>query len=666
MAELFDEIVAVLESRPAAAAMANLTRVANAPSSENGAAVAANAAVLGAPLIIAKLADSLYDSNTSPLLLRAIRTVNSVRLQDPGAAIETGAHDPIGTQTADVLLGAQLPAAARSIATETGLNTAQVSSLIPISAWAVTASIADRYGSRIDRQTLTSILESERSDLVASGWGPWIDTVAHQAPAATMTGQLSKIDLLPKPRSAEYPPPLDRSAREQGGLPLNSIDSARPLDKATTATGLASATNGKSASQIHTRPATSANNRPTSPGVSSPANPSDDYNVAIRSSRDESNSRGGFFALLGIAAIALIGLGAVIWFLSQGPSTEATDDPPTSGASNDEDGAASLGSGTEESSATTNAATDGQPSGALPADAQLAYQIEMDDPLQRADATGVAALQFNPDAGELCYNVTTEGLGAPYDAHIHVGPPGVKGGIVVDFSPLTDGEERCVDVAATDMEAILTFPAAHYVEMHDPSGDFTIRAQLSDGPLPEPESDEDLTFDPLGGGATTTISSGQILLEGEVADQATADRLVAEVSGLDESRILVVNDLEIVEGAPPPTGLISVDAEVLFDVDSTDLSEGNTIIEDLALLFNARPSWSMLIIGYTDNSGTDVYNLELSLGRADAVRAALVESGINTTRLRIEGAGSNDPIGDNSTPEGRAENRRIEFDIFRD
>ena len=65
------------------------------------------------------------------------------------------------------------------------------------------------------------------------------------------------------------------------------------------------------------------------------------------------------------------------------------------------------------------------------------------------------------------------------------------------------------------------------------------------------------------------------------------------------------------------------------------------------------------ITGYTDSTGTDEYNQELSLERAEAVRQALTEEfGIDASRMELEGMGKADPIATNQTLEGREDNRR--------
>ena len=84
------------------------------------------------------------------------------------------------------------------------------------------------------------------------------------------------------------------------------------------------------------------------------------------------------------------------------------------------------------------------------------------------------------------------------------------------------------------------------------------------------------------------------------------DFLVSEVSGLDDSRILVVNDLVVTPGADLPTGLVTISDSILFETDSDQLTGDSTVIQNLALLFIARSDWTMIIAGHTDNVGDDL------------------------------------------------------------
>lgn len=76
------------------------------------------------------------------------------------------------------------------------------------------------------------------------------------------------------------------------------------------------------------------------------------------------------------------------------------------------------------------------------------------------------------------------------------------------------------------------------------------------------------------------------------------------------------------------------------------------------------PSMTIELAGHTDNTGSLETNMELSKARATAVRDYLVSKGIAVERLRAEGYGSNRPIADNGTEEGRKENRRTEFEVL--
>lgn len=93
------------------------------------------------------------------------------------------------------------------------------------------------------------------------------------------------------------------------------------------------------------------------------------------------------------------------------------------------------------------------------------------------------------------------------------------------------------------------------------------------------------------------------------------------------------------------------------------LPESESAMNDLANFLKDNPSVSIRIIGHTDNVGSDAANMRLSMGRSNAVRKDLIMRGIDASRLEATGKGETMPIATNDTEEGRAQNRRVEFEI---
>lgn len=87
-------------------------------------------------------------------------------------------------------------------------------------------------------------------------------------------------------------------------------------------------------------------------------------------------------------------------------------------------------------------------------------------------------------------------------------------------------------------------------------------------------------------------------------------------------------------------------------------------LNDLAIFLRDNPSVAIRIIGHTDNVGTEEFNMRLSIGRAKAVRNNLIQRGIDANRIEYDGKGETSPIATNDTEEGRAQNRRVEFEII--
>jgi outer membrane protein OmpA-like peptidoglycan-associated protein len=74
---------------------------------------------------------------------------------------------------------------------------------------------------------------------------------------------------------------------------------------------------------------------------------------------------------------------------------------------------------------------------------------------------------------------------------------------------------------------------------------------------------------------------------------------------------------------------------------------------------------NLIVEGHTDSQGSTSYNQDLSQRRADAVRDYLIQKGYPADRIQARGIGKGRPIADNASPEGRANNRRVEIIIER-
>lgn len=102
---------------------------------------------------------------------------------------------------------------------------------------------------------------------------------------------------------------------------------------------------------------------------------------------------------------------------------------------------------------------------------------------------------------------------------------------------------------------------------------------------------------------------------------------------------------------------------ITFDVNSSNIKPNSYgILKEIADALKENPNVNIKIIGHTDSDGDAQKNMELSKSRAESVKRALVsEFGIDEKRMQTEGKGATQPLQPNTTPEGKANNRRVEF-----
>jgi OOP family OmpA-OmpF porin len=101
---------------------------------------------------------------------------------------------------------------------------------------------------------------------------------------------------------------------------------------------------------------------------------------------------------------------------------------------------------------------------------------------------------------------------------------------------------------------------------------------------------------------------------------------------------------------------------ITFDIGKASIQpQSMGVLNDVAKFLKGNPNINMEIDGHTDNSGAAATNMTLSQQRANAVEAQLITMGVDAGRLTTKGFGATVPMASNDTPEGKANNRRVEF-----
>ncbi|MEZ4901156.1 MAG: OmpA family protein [Spirosomataceae bacterium] len=129
-----------------------------------------------------------------------------------------------------------------------------------------------------------------------------------------------------------------------------------------------------------------------------------------------------------------------------------------------------------------------------------------------------------------------------------------------------------------------------------------------------------------------------------------------------------ISDLRVSVGAPDTRNKLLSEGKfsttgILFDVNSDKIKpESYGVLKDIAGVLTENANVKVRIVGHTDSDGDATKNLDLSKRRAASVKASLAtEFGIDAARMETDGKGQTQPAASNTTPEGKANNRRVEF-----
>ena len=169
-----------------------------------------------------------------------------------------------------------------------------------------------------------------------------------------------------------------------------------------------------------------------------------------------------------------------------------------------------------------------------------------------------------------------------------------------------------------------------------------------------------------------TLVGGQADVSGEAPYPKAVDEVKAALAPAPGSAFTVKTDIAV---APPPPQLetsacqpkfadLLAKGHIEFETGSAVLSKTSTpLLDGLVAVAQRCRSANIEVNGYTDTVGAAEPNLDLSRRRAQSVVAYFTAAGLDTARITANGFGEDRPIAPNDTPEGRAKNRRIEFQV---
>lgn len=173
-----------------------------------------------------------------------------------------------------------------------------------------------------------------------------------------------------------------------------------------------------------------------------------------------------------------------------------------------------------------------------------------------------------------------------------------------------------------------------------------------------------------GGGAAVGAVIGKTLgntAAGAIAGAAVGGTVGAIIgNNMDRKAEELERELEGVTVQRVEEGIaLSFDSGLLFGFDSSALRDASKEnLQKLARIMSEDDDTNLMIVGHTDSTGDENYNLRLSERRSQSAANYLIEQGIDSNRVQVEGRGEYEPIAENDTEAGRQDNRRVEVAIF--
>jgi outer membrane protein OmpA-like peptidoglycan-associated protein len=164
--------------------------------------------------------------------------------------------------------------------------------------------------------------------------------------------------------------------------------------------------------------------------------------------------------------------------------------------------------------------------------------------------------------------------------------------------------------------------------------------------------------------AEADAAKRQVVRSQQTVNRQATELAVADANSQRDQALIAQQDILINELNAKKTarGLVITLGDVLFRSNKANLQSGGLRnLDKLADFLNQYPDYKLLVEGYTDSRGSVDMNQELSDRRAYSVRTALVDSGVNSDRVKTRGYGEDYPVADNDTASSRQMNRRVEI-----
>lgn len=160
------------------------------------------------------------------------------------------------------------------------------------------------------------------------------------------------------------------------------------------------------------------------------------------------------------------------------------------------------------------------------------------------------------------------------------------------------------------------------------------------------------------------VDGNNVSLRGEVANEAQRQQIASDIATSLNPTYTVNNGLRV-SAAEQQMLDATLDKRIIeFESGKATLTASGTgILDEMAAALQKVRDKKVEVIGHTDNVGPRERNVALSQARAEAVRTYLSGKGISAEKVMVSGQGPDRPVADNSSADGRARNRRIEFRV---